>query len=167
LNEYRVAAPDVIAPFETLGAPRADAVQRREGIAILSAWTGLAEAYAACRSISIDYAIAEKCRRTAVVAGSFDWIDIGSWDDYARFLENAADGDSFPDRAPQFKAGASNCFVDSDLPVALCGVDDLIVVVRSGADGGPPAVLVCKKGQSQKVRDAVEAIKAAGRADLL
>jgi mannose-1-phosphate guanylyltransferase/mannose-1-phosphate guanylyltransferase/mannose-6-phosphate isomerase len=51
--------------------------------------------------------------------------------------------------------------------VALCGVEDLIVVVRSGADGSPPSVLVCRRGESQKVKEAVDAIKAAGRTDLL
>jgi mannose-1-phosphate guanylyltransferase/mannose-1-phosphate guanylyltransferase/mannose-6-phosphate isomerase len=57
--------------------------------------------------------------------------------------------------------------VDTDIPVALCGVRDLIVVVRSGKDGNPPSVLIAKKGESQGVRDIVEQIKAAGRTELL
>jgi mannose-1-phosphate guanylyltransferase/mannose-1-phosphate guanylyltransferase/mannose-6-phosphate isomerase len=102
----------------------------------------------------------------AVVVGSFDWIDIGSWDEYARLKENAETGEKGSKRR-FFQTETADCFVDSDLPVALCGVEDLIVVVRSGADGGPPAVLVCKRGTSQQVKDVVEKIKGAGRTDLL
>jgi mannose-1-phosphate guanylyltransferase/mannose-1-phosphate guanylyltransferase/mannose-6-phosphate isomerase len=51
--------------------------------------------------------------------------------------------------------------------VALAGVEDLIVVVRSGRDGGVPAVLVTKKGETRYVRDIVEQIKKAGRTELL
>lgn len=167
LNEFRMNAKEASAPFEALEAPGREALETRGGVAVLTGWKGLAEAYASAKSISIDYAIAEKCKRTAVVAGSFDWLDIGSWDEYARFMEGSAIDSAHTAAAPVFSAAASNCFVDSDLPVALCGVDDLIVVVRSGTDGGPPAVLVCKKGRSQNVKDAVEAIKAAGRSDLL
>ena len=57
--------------------------------------------------------------------------------------------------------------MNSDIPVALCGVEDLIVVVRSGRDGGPAAVLVSKKGESQRVKEIVEEIKAAGTTGLL
>jgi mannose-1-phosphate guanylyltransferase/mannose-1-phosphate guanylyltransferase/mannose-6-phosphate isomerase len=57
--------------------------------------------------------------------------------------------------------------VDSDIPVALCGADNLIVVVRSGKDGSPPAVLIAEKGKTQKVRELVEQIKAAKRTELL
>jgi mannose-1-phosphate guanylyltransferase/mannose-1-phosphate guanylyltransferase/mannose-6-phosphate isomerase len=46
-------------------------------------------------------------------------------------------------------------------------VEDLIVVIRSGADGGPPVALIAKKGETQGVKDLVEQIKAAGREDLL
>jgi mannose-1-phosphate guanylyltransferase/mannose-1-phosphate guanylyltransferase/mannose-6-phosphate isomerase len=51
--------------------------------------------------------------------------------------------------------------------VALCGVEDLIIVVRSGADGSPASVLVCRRGESQKVKNIVDLIKADGRPDLL
>ena len=125
------------------------------------------EAYRTVKGISIDYAVAEKCRSSAVVAASFDWVDIGSWDEYARFIEKGTAASSAKPKAPVFASGSTGCWVDSDLPVALCGVEDLMVVVRSGADGSPPSVLVCRRGESQRVKDAVEAIKAAGRTDLL
>ncbi len=167
LDEFRQNAADVVGPFDALSAPSPDATERRGGVSVITAWSGLAAAYAAARSTSIDYAIAEKCRRAAVVVGSFDWLDIGSWDEYANLVERAAQERGAEEKQPVFAAASAGCFVDSDLPVALYGVDDLIVVVRSGADGGPPAVLVCKRGESQGVRAVVDRIKGAGRIDLL
>jgi len=163
LNQFDALSPDTLAPFKKLDAPEPSSYEKIDGVALLSRWKGLEEAYAAVKGISIDYAVAEKCKSRAVVAASFDWVDIGSWDEYARFIEKSG----AEPKTPVFDAGAANCWIDSDLPVALCGVEDLLVVVRSGIDGSPPSVLICKRGQSQLVKDAVESIKAAGRTDLL
>jgi mannose-1-phosphate guanylyltransferase len=94
-----------------------------------------------------------------MVEAGFDWLDVGSWDEYAKLAGETG--------AEVYNSGAENCFVDADIPVALCGVEDLIVVVRSGKNGAPPAVLISKKGETQRVREIVEKIKAAGRKELL
>jgi mannose-1-phosphate guanylyltransferase/mannose-1-phosphate guanylyltransferase/mannose-6-phosphate isomerase len=94
-----------------------------------------------------------------MVAADFEWLDVGSWDEYAR-LSGAGS-------AEVYGSGSEGCFVDADIPVALCGVKDLIVVVRSGKDGGPPSVLISQKGKTQGVREIVEKIRAAGRTELL
>ena len=83
---------------------------------------------------------------------------MGSWDEYAALLKNSD--------SEVYSAGALNCFVDSGIPVALCGVEDLIVVIRPGKDGTPLA-LVAKKGETQRTREIVEQIRAAGRTELL
>jgi mannose-1-phosphate guanylyltransferase/mannose-1-phosphate guanylyltransferase/mannose-6-phosphate isomerase len=158
LREFRRHAPEALAPFEGLPAPP-DPVSLGEGLRVLGDWPGLAGAYAAAPSISFDYAIAEKCGDRAVVRAGFDWTDVGSWDEYARLLGDPG--------GEVYLSGAENCFVDSDLPAALCAVRDLIVVVRSGGEGGPGAVLIAKKGETQRVREIVEKIRAAGRAGLL
>ena len=87
--------------------------------------------------------------------------DVGSWDEYARLSGDTG--------ARIYGTGGktNTCFVDSDIPVALCGVEDLIVVVRSGKDGGPAAVLVSKKGETQRVKEIVEEIRTSGRTELL
>ena len=99
--------------------------------------------YDGLESISIDYALMERSARVAAVPASFRWSDVGSWDELVR----TADGDP-----PVAAVEASGNAVFSDLPVALVGVDDLIVVVKNGA------VLVTRKGRSQLVRDAVAAL---------
>lgn len=159
LAEFHRHAPEVIAPFEKLTAPDKNAYRREQGLQILENWPGLDGAYRDTRAISFDYAIAEKCENTAMVRANFNWIDIGNWDEYARLLGNTG--------SEVYRSGATDCFVDSDIPVALAGVEGLIVTVRSGRDGGPPSVLILKKGESQRLREIVEQIKEAGRTELL
>jgi len=157
-EQFRLFAPDVISPFEKLKAPTLQSFQTVQGVQVLDAWTGLQNAYKKTAGISFDYAIAEKCQNTALVRANFDWIDIGNWEEYIKICEN---------KSPVFSVSGENCHVDSDIPVALAGVEDLIVVIRSGKDGGPAAALVTKKGQTQKVREIVEQIKKAGKTEIL
>ncbi|MDR3247691.1 MAG: mannose-1-phosphate guanylyltransferase [Treponema sp.] len=159
LNEFRHHAPLVLAPFEKLTAPGPDAYRVEQGLHILDNWPGFGEAYAQTQAVSIDYAIAEKCESAALIPAHFSWIDIGNWDEYAKLLQSSA--------SEVYSAGTQNCFVDSDIPVALCGVEDLIVTIRSGKDGGPPLALIAKKGETQRVKEIVEHIKGAGRKELL
>ncbi|GHU03691.1 hypothetical protein FACS1894147_07990 [Spirochaetia bacterium] len=151
MEEFHQHAPEIIGPFAKLDPPP-------EG-AVLEDWPGLAEAYAASSAISFDYAIAEKCTRRMMVEAAFNWTDVGNWDEYARLADKKDAG--------VFRLESDSTFVDSDIPVALAGVEDLIVVIRSGKDGGPPAALIVKKGETQRVKDIVEQIKKAGRTDLL
>jgi mannose-1-phosphate guanylyltransferase/mannose-1-phosphate guanylyltransferase/mannose-6-phosphate isomerase len=161
MNEFRRSAPKVFGPFRELWAPGEHSYQTKKGLRILNAWDGLETAYRKTEAISFDYAIAEKCRETVMVKAGFSWNDVGSWDEYARLMKNSG--------GEVYAAGGSaeSCFVDADLPVALCAVEDLIVVVRSLSGGVPPAVLIAKKGETQRVRELVEALKKAGRTDLV
>ncbi len=162
IGEFRRLAHDVIRPFEQLRAPDKNSYITRKGLRILNGWADLDEAYHRVKSISFDYAIAEKCSQVVMVSAGFDWIDAGNWEEYARMLGNT--------KSEVYIAGdakKADCFVDSDIPVALAGVDNLIVVIRRGKDGSPPVALITKKGETQYVREIVEQIKKAGRTELL
>ncbi|MCL2243164.1 MAG: mannose-1-phosphate guanylyltransferase [Treponema sp.] len=158
-QEFSRLAPDVISPFNKLKIPKPEAYTEIKGVKILSAWPGLDNAYRKTKSISFDYAVAEKCGNTVMVRASFNWIDIGNWEEYAKICGGKD--------AQIFNAGSENCYVDSDIPVALAGVEDLIIVIRSGKNGSRATALITRKGQTQKVRDVVDLIKKAGRSDLL
>ena len=93
-----------------------------------------------------------------MVRAEFEWIDVGNWEEYAKLAGGGGE---------VYRAGSGGCFVDSDIPVALAGVEDLIVVIRSGKDGSPQAALITKKGETQQVREITEQIKKAGRGALL
>ena len=160
-DEFRRLAAGLFRPFEKLKAPPSTARTVEKGLCVVSAWAGLDKAYRETERISFDYAVAEKCRQTVMVRAGFDWIDVGNWEEYAKLL-----GDTGSE-VYRSGAGEASCFVDSDIPVALAGVEDLIVVIRSGKDGAPAAALVTQKGETQRVREIAVQLKKAGRGGLL
>jgi mannose-1-phosphate guanylyltransferase/mannose-1-phosphate guanylyltransferase/mannose-6-phosphate isomerase len=157
-GEFRIRAGDVFGPFEKLKEAKRSDFSVSKGVKILKTWKGLEKAYRKAKSISFDYAIAEKCTNTAMIRVSFDWIDIGNWEEYAKICEK--------NESLVFCTENNNCFVDSDIPVALAGVEDLIVVIRCGKNGKSTA-LITKKGQTQKVKDVVEQIRKRGKTGIL
>ncbi|MDR1307216.1 MAG: mannose-1-phosphate guanylyltransferase [Treponema sp.] len=162
LEEFRRSAPEVIRPFGKLRAPDERSFKTERGLRILWKWLDLEEAYEKTAAVSFDYAIAEKCFPTVMVKAGFNWVDVGSWDEYALLA-----GRYGTHHAEVYHHNARECFVDSDIPVALIGVEDLIISVRSGKNGGPGSVLIAKKGETQHVRDIVEQIRAKDRNELL
>jgi mannose-1-phosphate guanylyltransferase/mannose-6-phosphate isomerase len=159
LNEFKKNAPLVLSPFEKLSAPEAKAYRNGGGICVIDDWRGLDAAYRETEQVSFDIAIAEKCKNVIMAKADFEWFDVGSWDEYARL--------STPRGENVFSAGSESCFVDSAVPVALCGVDNLIVIVREGTNGEKPAILIARKGETQRVKEIVELIKAGGDKALL
>ena len=158
-EQFLSLAPDVYKPFGKLKQPKPEDFTVSRGIKILTGWKELETAYNKTKSISFDYAIAEKCSNTIMVRANFDWIDIGNWEEYSKICGKTG--------SLVFNEAGNTCFVDSDIPVALAGVEDLIVVIRSGKNGAPAAALITKKGQTQKVRDIVDKIKTTGNKELL
>lgn len=110
-------------------------------------------AFAALPDISIDYAIMEKAPRQAVVAGRFDWSDIGSWKAISELDEPDADGNRV--HGPAIVIDSRDCYVQSDKRlVAAVGVRDLVIV-----DTGD-AVLVSDREHAQQVKRVVEQLRA-------
>ena len=114
------------------------------------------DAFLACPSDSIDYAVMEKCDRTAVAPCDIGWSDIGSW---AQLWEvgkidengNVANGDVMLE-------DATNCYVRSeDKLIAAVGVEDLVIVST------PDAMLVTRRDRAQDVKKIVDRLKAEGR----
>jgi mannose-1-phosphate guanylyltransferase len=102
--------------------------------------------------ISFDHAVMEKTESAAVIPASFTWNDIGSWDEFAAVSGRNDTAASISSR---------NNAVFSDIPVALCGAEDLIVVISGGA------ALICRKGFSQDVRKVVKELTDNGLDDLV
>lgn len=111
-----------------------------------------AQAFAACPSDSVDYAIMEREDRVACVPVNMGWSDVGSWDSLHAISAKDDDGNAV--RGEALALGARNCLIHTDGPrVTLVDVDDLIVVVSQGE------VMILRRGESQKVRNVTEAIK--------
>jgi len=106
------------------------------------------ELFEQCPSISIDYAVMEKARNTAVVGADIGWSDIGSWKAISELYESDAAGNRIHGKA--VLVGSYDCFVQSDKRlIAAVGVRDLVIV-----DTGD-AVLVAHRDQAQDVKEVV------------
>jgi mannose-1-phosphate guanylyltransferase/mannose-6-phosphate isomerase len=117
-----------------------------------------ATAFEALDSISVDYAIMEGSRRTAVLRAEIDWSDLGAWDAIAGAHVPDRDGNVLLGRAVGYDT--RNTLIRSDHHlVATVGVENLVVVATDDA------VLVADKSQAQGVKNALDLIRAKGFAE--
>ncbi|HEY7998129.1 MAG TPA: mannose-1-phosphate guanylyltransferase/mannose-6-phosphate isomerase [Pseudolabrys sp.] len=114
------------------------------------------DAFARAPQKSIDYAVMEKTKRAAVVAGDFRWSDIGSWDALFDITPRDAGGNVL--HGPAVTIDSTGCIVHSDGQlVAAAGVNDMVIVTTSDA------VMVVPRARAQEVRELVNKVKAAKR----
>ena len=150
LTEAERTAPELMAAART-----AFAEARRDGDTLR-----LGEAFRAVPSLPVDVAVFEKTDKAVVVAADIGWSDVGAYDALWAEAEKTPSGDAL--QGPAIAADTANCLVISDGPtVVLAGVEDLAVVVENGV------VLVTRRDAPGAVRAAVEAVRKAGREDLL
>jgi mannose-1-phosphate guanylyltransferase/mannose-6-phosphate isomerase len=127
----------------------------REGDAI-----HLGETFLRSPAVAIDTAVFELTDKAVVVAADIGWSDVGNYDALWDGAEKADLSNAF--QGPVIAAEADGCLGMSDGPVVvLSGVEDLAVIVENGV------VLVARRDAPAAVRAAVEAIRTAGREDLL
>lgn len=117
--------------------------------------------------IAIDYAVAEPAAAAgdvAVVPGTFRWDDVGDFASVGR-LNSAREVDDVTvlgEGARVFTENASGVVVtDTKRVIALIGIKDVVIVDT------PDALLVTTMAHSQRVKAAVDALKASGDTDVL
>ncbi len=116
--------------------------------------------YPSLPSVSVDYAVLEKAENVLVAPASLKWSDVGSWDALFDILPADDTGNVGAGYAEVLDSKGNLLFNPGGTTVAI-GIEDMIVVV-DGTD-----VLVCRRGESQRVRTILEMIKKRGRTDLL
>ncbi|MGY1410945.1 MULTISPECIES: mannose-1-phosphate guanylyltransferase/mannose-6-phosphate isomerase [unclassified Luteimonas] len=109
------------------------------------------EAFAACPSDSIDYAVMEKTADARVLPVDFGWNDVGSWS--ALWDVSEHDGAGNAHHGDVIAVDSRNSYAYARRLVALVGVDDLVVVETDDA------VLVAHKDHVQQVKDVVAKLK--------
>ena len=120
----------------------------------------LGEAFRQVPSAPVDVAVFEQTDKAQVVSADIGWSDVGTYG--ALWAEAAKSASGDVTEGPVIAAGAANCLAISDGPVVvLSGVEDLAVIVENGV------VLVTRRDAPAAVRAAVEAVRQAGREDLL
>ena len=113
-------------------------------------------------AISIDHGIMEKAAGLLVVPAAFGWNDVGSWTALEAIRATDANGNVIVGGATVHDSTGNIVVASEGGPfIGVVGVSDLVVVATRDA------VLVVPKGRAQDVRLITEALKAAGRTELL
>lgn len=116
------------------------------------------EAFNACPSDSIDYAVMEHTRDAVVVPVEMGWSDIGSWSALWEIGEKDKDGNVLS--GDILALDTKNCFVRAETGlVATLGIENLIVVETGDV------LFIASKDRVQDVKKIVERIAAEGRTE--
>lgn len=143
LAAFERHAPDILE-----AARRSVQLAQRAGLTV--ALDG--QAFAACRSQSIDYAVMEKVERVKVVAADMGWSDLGSWQQIHDLADKDSDGNCFSGKVAA-KNTAQTFVLSQQRTIGLVGVKDLIVVDTADS------LLIAGRNATQDVKSIVETLK--------
>jgi mannose-1-phosphate guanylyltransferase len=105
----------------------------------------LAERFVKLPKISVDYAIMEKASEVLAFKAAFDWDDVGAWTALPDHLGRDEGGNTMRGDVVEH-ASRNNIALSNGRLIALCGVEDLIVIET------PDAVLVCHRNAAQDIK---------------
>jgi len=149
LRELKLYAPDVAA----------EVGRAMEGAQVDGAFVRPdSDAFAASPSVSVDYAVMEHSSEVRVVPVSFAWSDVGSWDAVHELLPADAQGNVVKGDVLALDVHNSLIRSDSDMTVAVVGLDDILCIVTKDA------AFVAPLDRAQEVRQVVEDLRASGHA---
>jgi mannose-1-phosphate guanylyltransferase len=154
LEEMARLMPELHASLETI---RAAWTGTRPTAVIEQVWPGI-------KPETIDYGIMERARNVvSIPANDLGWNDVGSWDSLFEVLPGDDSGNIILADAYQGIEDAHSLVVSENTGklIALIGVENLIVVETGDA------LLICKRDQTQKVKDLVNQLKEKGHNEYL
>lgn len=98
---------------------------------------------------TVDVAVLEHSKRIAMMAATFEWDDVGSWESLFRTLDMDADGNVGVGDAYAIDS-VDTLIYGTDKPVVVFGVDNL-VVVRT-----PEATLITTREKAPHLKDVLD-----------
>ncbi len=142
LKSIKIHLPDlyesVINIQNAVGTEKYNKVLRKEWSTILGS--------------SIDYGVMEKANNVYAVKSDFIWSDVGSWDAVYDLEKKDKEGNVI--RGEVIATDSRNCLISANKRlVSTIGVEDLIIVETKDA------VLIAKRGESEKIKDLVDTLK--------
>lgn len=116
------------------------------------------QAFLACPSESIDYAVMEKTAAAVVVPLDANWSDVGSWSSLWDISDKNSDGNVHKGDVLSCDSSGNYVFAETGL-VATVGLQNIVVVQTKDA------VLVAAKDRVQDVKSIVQQLKDLGRSE--
>ncbi len=137
------------------GVPRFLAEAAAHARELRRAWPALAAGdvagfFAAVRPVAVDVAVLERTRRLAVVAGSFKWDDIGSWDALLRIRPRDAHGNVVVGNVTLGDDVRRSVIWSESEHLVVLGVQDTVVVRANGH------TLVTPTGRAEQLKALVQ-----------
>lgn len=146
LQKYRQFQPDTYKILQRIGKEINHPSYRET----------LIDLYPLCKKISFDYAIMEQVapKEVRIIPADLGWNDIGTWESiWQELQEEEQDGLVTKGPVVTLESNNSLIYTDNKKPIAILGVEDLIIVDT------PDALLVCKKDKSHKIKDLVNKLR--------
>ena len=124
------------------------------------------QVYESMPKISVDYAVAEKESALLVAEATFNWTDIGDWNEVWKNLPRDKNGNVFIDGDEPggeiINIDTSDALIQTDgRLIAVVDVDDVAII------DSHDILLVCKRSRAQSVKKIVEKLKEEKRKELL
>ena len=111
------------------------------------------ETYANFANISMDYGLAEKADKVAVVPVDMAWSDLGSWDSI--YQRHAKDADNNVMHGDVFAQDTTNSLLWSQTSLlATAGLDNIVVIQTADA------TLICDRSRTEEIKTLVARVKA-------
>ncbi len=108
--------------------------------------------YKQINSISIDYGIMEKTDELFLVKASFSWSDVGNWDELYRLSMKDSRNNVTQGDVVALDTGNSLIFSKNKM-IATVGVEDLVIVESDDA------ILICKRGETERVKEMIDYLR--------
>ena len=108
--------------------------------------TTLEQVYSQCEAISVDHGIMEKADNVHVLAASFGWSDVETWDSLYSVFNHDKDGNALG-HGMVVTNDTRNCMVavPSDITVVLDGLDGYIIAA------GNDTLMICRRQNEDKI----------------
>ena len=99
----------------------------------------------ACKKISIDFGILENAKTIRTIEADFEWSDLGSWNQLYNVSIQNGDGNTLIGDISTHEV--NNSYISAkDRPVAIAGLDDIVVVSQ------PDALMIVHRQKSYMVK---------------
>jgi mannose-1-phosphate guanylyltransferase len=143
LSEMRQSAPELLGSYEKLAGVEETGSDEYN------------QMYLSLDNQVIDIALIEKASKLAVVAASFDWMDVGSFKDLHDVVVSDEQGNYFHGEGIS-PLDVENVYVrnEENKPIAVIGLDNIVVV------NTPNGILVARKDVSHRTGEVAKKLQA-------
>ncbi len=114
------------------------------------------EIWSSIKPQTIDYGIMEHAKDVVLLkADDMKWNDVGSWDSLYDFLPADSSGNVIKNKNSILvdSSGVLILGENENKLIASLGVQDLVIIETD------KALLICKKGETQRIKEVIEKIK--------